>query len=102
MRRPEPLVGVRACAVQVRENNLAVWGVDLVDESLLASLGIPNAPVVPEKPLTCRSALYFNCMKSGWMGKGDWLESIRKMPGVVYAKLMVQEGDEVRGEPKRA
>jgi len=80
---------------QVRENNLAVWGVDLVDESLLASLGIPNAPVVPEKPLTCRSALYFNCMKSGWMGKGDWLESIRKMPGVVYAKLMVQEGDEV-------
>jgi hypothetical protein len=54
-----------------------VWGTDLVDESLLASIGIPNAPPVPEKPLTCRSALYFNAPRSGVMGPGDWLEEVR-------------------------
>ena len=80
---------------QVRENNLAVWGVDLVNESLLSAIGMPNAPPVPDTSLTCRSALYFNAMRTGFVGKGDWLEAIRGLPGVVYAKLLVKEGDAV-------
>jgi hypothetical protein len=80
---------------QVRDNNLAVWGVDLVDESLLAALGIPNAPPVPEAPLCCRSALYFNSTKTGYVGPGDWLEEVRSKPGVVYAKLLAHEGEHV-------
>jgi len=88
-------VNCRMGGGQVRDNNLAVWGVDLVDESLLAAIGLPNAPPVPAKPFTCRSALYFNAMRSGVMGAGDWLSEIRTFPGVVYAKLLVKEGDHV-------
>jgi len=80
---------------QVRENNLAVWGVDLVNESLLSAIGVPNAPPVPDASLTCRSALYFNATRSGFCGEGDWLAEVRSMPGVVYAKLLVAEGDAV-------
>ena len=80
---------------QVRENNLAVWGVDLVDESLLSAIGLPNAPPVPREPLTCRSALYFNAQITGTMGEGDWLHEVRGMPGVVYAKLLVGAGETV-------
>jgi hypothetical protein len=62
---------------QVRENNLAVWGVDLVNESLLSAIGVPNAPPVPDTALTCRSALYFNATRSGFCGEGDWLAEVR-------------------------
>lgn len=51
--------------LQVRDNNLAVWGVDLVDESLLAAIGLPNAPPLPRRNLTSRSALYFNAQRTG-------------------------------------
>ena len=48
-----------------------------MDESLLSSIGLPNAPPVPRKPLTCRSALYFNANITGTMGDGDWLAEVR-------------------------
>ena len=57
-----------------------MWGVDLVDESLLAAIGLPNAPPLPSRPLTSRSALYFNSHKSGIMGGGDWLAPVRSLP----------------------
>ena len=48
-----------------------------MDESLLSAIGLPNAPPVPRKPLTCRSALYFNANITGTMGDGDWLAEVR-------------------------
>ena len=37
----------------VRDMNLAVWGVDLVEEQLMASVGLPACPPLPEKPIKC-------------------------------------------------
>ena len=34
---------------QVHETNLRVWGVDLVEETLFASAGIPSRPFIKSK-----------------------------------------------------
>lgn len=40
-----------AAAVAVSDTNLLVWGVDLVEEHLMCSVGIPARPPVARKPL---------------------------------------------------
>ena len=79
----------------MRDNNLAVWGVDLVEEHLLTAVGLPSRPLVAEPVLTNRSTLYINAPRSGLMGPGDWLADVRAWPGVVYARVFSKEGDRV-------
>lgn len=62
---------------QVRDNNIAVWGVDLVEEHILTAAGIPSRPVIAEPQLTCRSTLYINAPVTGVMGAGDWMAEAR-------------------------
>ena len=81
--------------VDDRDNQLAVWGCDLVDESLLTAAGLPTYPPIPDKILTARSTLYMNAMKAGVMGEGDWMADIRKYPDVIYANLLCKPGTEV-------
>lgn len=35
----------------MRDTNLLVWGVDLVEEHMLVSVGIPSRPPLPKRPL---------------------------------------------------
>ncbi len=88
-------VNARMGGGQVRDNNLAVWGVDLVEEHLLTCVGLPSRPPAAEPPLTCRSTLYINAPRSGIMGPGDWLAAVRAWPRVVYAKVFSAPGDAV-------
>jgi carnosine synthase len=62
---------------QVRENNLAVWGVDLVDESLMTAVGLPCHPPVPSGAYTCRSALYFNSKQTGQYHRTRDMSTVR-------------------------
>merc|ERR1711972_957072 len=82
---------------QVRECNLLTWGVDLVEETLFAALGIPAGPVVPKKPLTAVAYCYLNSTKSGIADNMAALESFQTRENVVWAKPLVKLGMQVVG-----
>ena len=49
----------------VRNINLLVWGVDLVEEHLLTTAGIPSRPPVAPKPLMHIAEFSSNAKKTG-------------------------------------
>ena len=49
----------------VRATNLLVWGVDLVEEQLLCSAGIPSRPPIAAKPLMYIAEYSVNAKVSG-------------------------------------
>lgn len=91
-------VNSRMGQVTLPENNLAVWGVDLVKEHLLTCVdrcGSYTLRDVSPVPLGARSSLYLNASVSGIMGPGDWLAEVRSWPNIVYATRLKNEGDHV-------
>lgn len=55
-------VNARMGGGPVRNTNLLVWGVDLVEQQLLASCGIPCCPGVAPEPLRELAELSVNAM----------------------------------------
>ena len=51
MCRHVPQINARMGGGPVRDINLLVWGVDLVEEGILCALGIPTKPLVAPRPL---------------------------------------------------
>jgi len=93
-------VNARMGGGQVFECNLRSWGVDLVEETLFAALGIPSRPAVPKQPLSAVAYCYVNAPVSGKASDLGKLEAVRKRPGVVWAKPLVKVGAEVVGPEK--
>jgi len=93
-------VNARMGGGQVFECNLRTWGVDLVEETLFAALGIPSRPVVPKQPLSAVAYAYVNAPVSGKAESLSKLEAVLKRPGVVWAKPLVKVGAEVVGPEK--
>lgn len=60
----------------VRNTNLLVWGVDLVEEQLMTSLGIPACPPVSPKPLMHIAEYSINADKSGYIENTEFLKVI--------------------------
>ena len=58
----------------VRNTNLLVWGVDLVEEHLLTCAGIPSRPPVAARPLMYIAEYSINAQKSGKMQHVDFLK----------------------------
>jgi len=90
-------VNARMGGGQVRECNLLTWGVDLVEETLFAALGIPAGPVVPRLPLKCAAYCYVNATKSGIVSDVSALQALPRREGVVWAKQLVKVGAEAVG-----
>jgi len=93
-------VNARMGGGQVFECNLRTWGVDLVEETLFAALGIPSRPVVPQQPLSAVAYCYVNAPVSGKAHDLGQLEAVLKRSGVVWAKPLVKAGAEVVGPEK--
>merc|ERR1719253_2453286 len=70
-------VNARMGGGQVRECNLRTWGVDLVEETLFAALGIPAGPFVPKRPLSSVAYCYINSTKSGIASDMSALENFQ-------------------------
>merc|ERR1712151_836358 len=85
-------VNARMGGGQVRECNLRTWGVDLVEETLFAALGIPAGPFVPKTPLASVAYCYVNASKSGKATDMAVLESFQVRENVVWAKPLVKLG----------
>ena len=58
----------------VRNTNLLVWGVDLVEEHLLTCAGIPSRPPVAVRPLMYIAEYSINAQKSGKIQHVDFLK----------------------------
>lgn len=58
----------------VRNTNLLVWGVDLVEEQLLCTAGIPSRPPIAPQPLMNIAEFSINAQKTGFMKNTDWLD----------------------------
>lgn len=58
----------------VRNTNLLVWGVDLVEEHLMTCAGIPSRPPVAARPLMYIGEYSINAQKSGRMQHTDFLK----------------------------
>ena len=58
----------------IRNSVLQVWGVDLVEEHLLCSCGIPSRPPVAARPLTQLAEYSVNAHKSGTVQSTDFLK----------------------------
>ncbi|GFR47370.1 hypothetical protein Agub_g9079 [Astrephomene gubernaculifera] len=76
----------------VRDTNLLVWGVDLVEEHLMACAGIPVRPPVARRPLKQMAEYTINAQKSGHIKSVDFLDRFRSLPGVMYARPLVEPG----------
>jgi len=90
-------VNARMGGGQVHECNLRTWGVDLVEETLFAAMGIPARPMVPLMPLTSVAYCYVNASKSGIVKDLSALEELRKREGVVWAKPLTKVGSQAVG-----
>jgi hypothetical protein len=63
---------------------LQVWGVDLVEEHLLCSCGIPSRPPVAARPLTQLAEYSVNAHKSGTVQSTDFLK-VRDHTSLVHS-----------------
>ncbi|CAK0857421.1 unnamed protein product [Prorocentrum cordatum] len=90
-------VNARMGGGQVHECNWRTWGVELVEETLFAALGIPARPPVPKAPLTAVAYCYVNAERSGTAGDLKALGELVKRDRVVWAKPLVKPGDKVVG-----
>lgn len=79
----------------VRNMNLLVWGVDLVEEQLLCTAGIPARPPVAAKPLMNIAEFSVNAMRTGVLRDFKFLEKYQGDPDVLYARPIVQPGTKV-------
>lgn len=79
----------------VRNTNLLVWGVDLVEEHLLTCAGIPSRPPVAARPLMYIAEYSINAQKSGRIQHIDFLKDWQNHPDVLYARALVQKGQKV-------
>jgi len=90
-------VNARMGGGPVRDCNLRVWGVDLVEETLFLALGIPARPMVPKQPHEAFAYCLVNAKQSGTMGSTEAMEQLASKEGVVKAKPMCRAGDSVVG-----
>ncbi|CAJ1415647.1 unnamed protein product [Effrenium voratum] len=90
-------VNARMGGGQVHECNRLTWGVCLVEETLLVSLGIPSRPAVPREPISGTAYCYVNAQKSGAVKDMSKLEDLLKRDNVIWAKPLTKVGAKVVG-----
>lgn len=70
-----------------------MWGVDLVEEHLLTSAGIPSRPPAAPAPLAHLACWLANADKTGHMRGFECLDEWRRHPDVCYARPLVEVCD---------
>merc|ERR1712217_424917 len=96
-------VNCRMGGMFVRDHNLLCWGVDLAEEHLLATVGIPCRPPKAQSPLQYTGGVYPSVEMSGTIQGADVLNKYlpSKRKDIVYMTPLVQPGDVALG-PKDA
>jgi len=79
----------------VRTMNQLVWGVDLVEEALLCTAGIPSRPPVAPKPLINIAEFSVNAMRTGILRDTSFLAKYQGVSDVLYARALAEPGTKV-------
>jgi len=79
----------------IRDINLLVWGVDLVEEQFMCSAGIPSRPNAAPKPLRCIAEYSVNAKKTGILKHTDYLSDWPSNPDVLYCRPTKGPGSKV-------
>ncbi|KAI8466821.1 MAG: ATP-grasp domain-containing protein [Monoraphidium minutum] len=79
----------------VRDTNLLVWGVDLVEEHLMTSVGIPARPPVAKRPLVQMAEYSINAKASGVIRDFAFLDPWAQHADVLYVRPLVPAGSKV-------
>eukprot|EP01135_Chromosphaera_perkinsii_P007962 Nk52_evm34s1073 gene=Nk52_evmTU34s1073 len=74
-----------------------VWGVDLFNNWVMTSAGIPINPPTAEKPKVFSAHYLINAPYTGVLDSVKFITDIASIPNVAYAKPMVSVGDKVVG-----
>uniref|UniRef100_A0A7S0ZJC2 ATP-grasp domain-containing protein n=1 Tax=Timspurckia oligopyrenoides TaxID=708627 RepID=A0A7S0ZJC2_9RHOD len=90
-------VNARMGGVSVYDCNKIAWGVDLVEEHMMAVLKIPIRPVIPEKPLAYFAETAINAPYSGVVTSETWLDGLLKDSRVKIVHYMAKKGSKVIG-----
>lgn len=90
-------INARMGGGQVRETHRRVYGVDLVEETLFACVGIPCRPNKAEPALCHLAYNYVNAHRSGRVTDISAVRKLDARDDVVYAKPLVKEGDIIVG-----
>eukprot|EP00884_Botryococcus_braunii_P015647 jgi/Botrbrau1/2766/Bobra.0164s0043.1 len=75
--------------------NKLVWGIDLVEEQLLAACSIPSQPYLPDSPLCYLAEYSVNAKTTGILQNDDFLEEVLQDPELIYANVLVSPGSKV-------
>jgi carnosine synthase len=92
-------VNCRMGGMLVRDNNRLAWGVDLVEEHLFTTIGLPSRPPKVATPLRAIGGCYPSTEVTGTVESADVIDeySPEKRPEVIYMHRLVTGGDEVLG-----
>lgn len=90
-------VNTRMGGGPVWELNRRTWGVDLIEEALFCTLGIPARPAVPAAPKAAIAYYFVNARRSGVIRNISCVEKLRVHDDVLFADAFVHAGDRVVG-----
>eukprot|EP00966_Prymnesium_polylepis_P278392 6432619-Prymnesium_polylepis.2 len=95
-------VNCRMGGMFVRDHNLLCWGVDLVEEHLLATVGIGGPPPKAAAPLRASAGVYTSTERSGVVRDAAVLAEYARAAAspdaeFAYFRPLVQEGDGLQG-----
>jgi biotin carboxylase len=80
----------------LRDTNLMVNGVDMVEEHLMASVGIPIRPVRSEHPMCGVSNLLIYAQRTGTIASTDFVDGWASDPRVFFVDPAVEAGQPVQ------
>ncbi len=89
-------INARMGGGSVRDVNLAVYGVDLVEEHLMANVGIPINPVKASTPHASVAGLLLYPPRSGTLASLDFVQQFRDDERVFFVGEQVEEGERVQ------
>lgn len=88
-------VNARMGGTTVRDSNLLIHGVDLVEEHLMAATGIPVRPFKAPTPMCAVTNLLLYAQETGTLASTDFVDEIAADPRVFFARSELQKGDPV-------
>jgi biotin carboxylase len=80
----------------VRDTNLMVHGVDLVEEHLMATVGIPIRPVPSDHPMCGVANILIYAERTATIASTDFVEHFASDPRVFFAVPAVEAGQQVQ------
>ena len=90
-------VNSRMGGMSVRDHNRLCWGVDLVQEQLLCTVGLPCRPPKAAAPLQASAGVYTSAEASGVVANADVLAEYVDKDVFEYFHPFVAPGDTVVG-----